>query len=322
MISEILKNLYCLNIPLPNSALKAVNVYVIRAQPRSLIIDTGLNRKVCESAFHFCLSSLNLDLKKIDFFITHFHADHSGLLSRLNITDSVVYMSKSDADNYSNTQYWSSVSTAALLNGFPEDKIYKAITDHPGNKYRTPSNLGYTAVSEGTHLSAGEFEFFCIETPGHTSGHLCLYEPKREILLSGDLILDKITPTIQTWWKNDNPLHDYRSSLEKILNYSIQLILPGHGLTIQNDKKRIRDINSHHDDRCQEIVTLLAGCELSAYYIASKLRWNAAWPDWDRFPYWHQLLATGETLAHLNYLCHRKVVNQCEKDGYFYFQLN
>jgi glyoxylase-like metal-dependent hydrolase (beta-lactamase superfamily II) len=322
MISRVFKNIYCLKIPLPDSPLKAVNVYVIRAQPRSLIIDSGLNREVCETAFHCCLSKLNLDLKQVDFFITHFHADHSGLLSRLNLTDSVVYMSKTDADNYRNTQYWSSVSAAAQLNGFPEDRIHKAITDHPGNKYRTPSNLDYTMVSEGSRLRAGEFEFICIETPGHTSGHLCLYEPKQAILLSGDLILDRITPTIQTWRKDDNPLHDYQSSLKKILNLTIKLFLPGHGLAIKNVKTRISDINSHHDDRCREIVTLLAGCELSAYYIASKLGWNTAWPDWNRFPYWHQLLATGETLAHLNYLCHQEVVTYCEKDGHFYFHLN
>jgi len=322
MITRIRDKLYCLPIPLPGSPLKAINAYVIPARPRALIVDTGLDRDVCVKAFYEGLSTLNLNPQDCDFFLTHFHADHTGLLARLDLRESNVYMSAADADNYQNTRYWTSVADAAAKNGFPEDKIQQAITDHPGYKYRRPSSLDFEPVRQGSLLRIGGFEFVCLETPGHTSGHVCLYEETRGILLAGDLILDRITPIIQTWRLDDNPLGDYLASLEKISTLKIATLLPGHGVPVKNAKTRIDEIRKHHDDRSQEIARNLLEKEMSAYEIDSKLTWHAAWPDWERFPLWHRLLATGETLAHLCYLSYQHTVKYHQDGEHYLFQLS
>ena len=79
MTEEILPNLYRIEIPLPKSALKTLNYYLIRADGRFLLIDTGLNREECRRAMISSLDELGVDLSKTDFFITHMHADHMGL---------------------------------------------------------------------------------------------------------------------------------------------------------------------------------------------------------------------------------------------------
>ena len=53
MIEEVLPNLFRIEIPLPDSPLKSLNSYVIKAADRNLIIDTGLNRKECFRAMRY-----------------------------------------------------------------------------------------------------------------------------------------------------------------------------------------------------------------------------------------------------------------------------
>jgi len=86
MIEELLPDLFRIEIPLPNSPLKHLNSYVIRASERNLVIDTGLNRKECLDAMETGLREIKVDLGKTDFFITHLHADHFGLVGKL-VTD-------------------------------------------------------------------------------------------------------------------------------------------------------------------------------------------------------------------------------------------
>ncbi len=83
MIEEIVPNLYRAEIPLPRSPLKWLNSYIVKGGDRFLIIDTGFNRQECLDAMNASLQKLGVDLNKTDFFITHLHADHMGLVGTL-----------------------------------------------------------------------------------------------------------------------------------------------------------------------------------------------------------------------------------------------
>jgi len=98
MSQEILPNLYRIEVPLPGNPLKALNSYVIKTQERGLIIDTGMNREECMEAMNFALKELDVDLGKTDFFITHMHADHLGLVPALATDTSTIYLNQQDAD--------------------------------------------------------------------------------------------------------------------------------------------------------------------------------------------------------------------------------
>ena len=97
MIEEILTNLYKIEIPLPGNPLMALNSYVIKASGRSLIVDTGMNREECLKEMQSALSEIGIDLRKADFFITHMHTDHIGLVSSLMTDDSRLYFNERDA---------------------------------------------------------------------------------------------------------------------------------------------------------------------------------------------------------------------------------
>jgi len=59
MCEEIFPNLFRIKIPLPESPLKYLNCYVVRNSRKSLIIDTGLNRREC-------LKAMQMGLKKLE----------------------------------------------------------------------------------------------------------------------------------------------------------------------------------------------------------------------------------------------------------------
>ena len=97
LIEEILPNLYRIEVPIPGNPLKAVNSYVIKAQGYSLIIDTGMNQEESLKVLSSSLKELGVDLKKADFFVTHMHIDHLGLVPDLVTDKSTVYFNEEDA---------------------------------------------------------------------------------------------------------------------------------------------------------------------------------------------------------------------------------
>ena len=296
MIEEILPRLFKLEIPLPDSPLKALNSYVVRGQERNLIIDTGWNREECIRSMQAGLAGLDVDLRKTDFFITHGHGDHLGLVPGLATDTSRIYFNRPDAEWLQNAARWGRFLNFARLNGFPEDELQKGPQGPP--EYDLP----FSIVKEGDIIIAGEYQFVCIETPGHTRGHICLYEPEKRVLVAGDHILDEITPNITLWSYDRNPLKEYLSSLDKVSKYDVELVLPGHRSLLGDPEKRIRELKKHHEMRAEEVVAILAEGPQNAFQVAAKMSWDITYDSWDLFPMTQKWFATGEAIAHLKYL--------------------
>ena len=302
MVEEVLKNIYRCEIPLPKNPLKSVNSYLIRGQERDLIVDTGMNRDECMMAMQLCLEELRVDLSKTQFFITHFHVDHLGLLARLITERSVVYFNQPDAERFRSKTRWDDIIHFTLLHGFPEDELRTILNYHPAYQYGLKTDVAFTILRDGDTLPAGNYVWKCIETPGHSKGHMCLYEPNEKILLSGDHILKDITPTIQLRSEGENPLKDYLSSLEKIFRLDVRIVLPGHRSVFDSCQERIRELEQHHEERSREVLSILErGCQ-NAFQVASKMSWDISYASWDLFPVMQKWFATGETIAHLKYL--------------------
>jgi len=189
MADEIRKSLYRIVVPLPNSPLKDLNSYVIKGEDRNLIIDTGFNRSVCYEAMLKGLAELEMDLNKTDFMLTHMHADHTGLVTRLASETSKIFFSRIDSRVFDDDQSWQPLVDFAQINGFPADELQKALANHPGFKYSPKQKPVFTLLNDGDVIECGGYRLQCIATPGHTQGHICLYEKDRKIFFSGDHIL-------------------------------------------------------------------------------------------------------------------------------------
>ena len=310
MIEEILANLYRMEIPLPQSPLKALNSYAIKNSERNLIIDTGWNQEECMNAMQTGLKELGVDLRKTDFFITHLHADHLGLVSNLITDTSKIYFNQPDADRLKAGFLWDDFVSFARLNGYPEKEVQAVGRSHPGLKFRSKENPVFHTLKEGDPISIGDYAFRCVATPGHSWGHLCLYEPGKKIFVAGDHILNDITPNIQLWSDEWNPLKEYLASLEKVYELDIELVLPGHRTIFRNYRERIRELRHHHEMRFDEIISILGKRSQNAFRVASQMSWDIVYDSWDVFPVSQKWFAIGEAIAHLKYLEEKGIIRR------------
>jgi glyoxylase-like metal-dependent hydrolase (beta-lactamase superfamily II) len=222
-------------------------------------------------------------------------------VSWLKTETSRAFLHPADAAIILDTHLWSDLARSARIHGFPDAD--HAVEKHPGKKYLFTGQPEFTPLREGDTLSVGQYCFRCVETPGHTPGHLCLYEPTARLLFSGDHILDSITPNISGWaQENDDPLGDFQESLDKVAAYDIALVLPGHRNPITDHRRRISELQEHHGTRTQEVAAILARGGQTAYQVASRMTWDISFKRWEDFPVPQQWFATGEALAHLLHL--------------------
>lgn len=308
-VEQLLPSLFRIEVPLPKNPLKALNCYVITGQ-RNLIVDTGMNREECRSAIAAGLRELEIDLRESDIFLTHMHADHSGLAPSLATETSRVYCSQPDADRLNSDGRWTEMASFARLSGFPEGELLEAMARHPGHRHGMERGVRFSILKEGDTLSCGDYSFRCIETPGHTRGHLCLYEADAKLLIAGDHVLHDITPNISLWSDAENPLQQYLESLDKVYQLDVELALPGHRRIIREFRERIRQLQHHHQGRAEEILSLLEKGPMNAYQVASQMGWDMTYDSWERFPVAQKWFATGEAIAHLKYLDDRKLAHK------------
>jgi len=312
MIDQIETNLYKIELPLPENPLRSVNCYLIKGAERFLLIDTGMNRKECLEEIDTDLKRLSVDLNTTDIFITHLHTDHIGLTSKLATGNSKIYFNKAEAGHVKTQDFWKHAYAASLANGFPEGKVKVFLEEHPSHHYGPRKDIVFSLCSGGDEIKISDYSLTCIETPGHSPGHLCLYDANKKILFSGDHLLGDITPNISALGisNNKNPLMDYFRSLDKIYALDIDMVLPGHGNLFNDHQQRIREIKRHHQIRLDEVVSMLKDRRpLTPYEAASRMAWdiNGKWPD---YPVAQKWFATSEALAHLIFLRNKGIVNK------------
>ena len=324
MVEEILPDVYMMEVPLPGSPLKALNSYLIKSRRGSVVIDTGMNRKECKHKLLANLEELEVDLEETNFFITHLHADHVGLAAYFPSIQPRVYMGAIDAhilNNELGESRWRYLSDRFILHGLPEKEAERAIEVLPGRLYGPQSRIDVIPLEDGDKLDIGDYSFTCIQTSGHTPGHMCLYEDTKGILICGDLILDNITPNITVWPEMQDSLAEYLASIDKIYSLDIKLMLPGHRAIFDDHRRRIAELREHHRSRLHEILISLNGEEKTALQIAPDISWDIEYASWEEFPALQKWFAMGEIIAHLIYLEARGAIQSKMEEGRLLFSL-
>jgi glyoxylase-like metal-dependent hydrolase (beta-lactamase superfamily II) len=306
MIKQVAHNIYRVRIPLSVPMLDSMNVYIIKDSERNLIVDTGMSQTPCEEAMRAALTELHIDLDCTDFFMTHHHGDHFGLVGRLLTESTRIYINPFEAaiiERIGSRAIMADISAFVELTGFPEKDLSKIIPARAGVEYLARDPWPFTFIEDGYTMSCGGHDFICINTPGHSKGHMCLYDQKNRLLLSGDHLLRTITPAIQLRSDEEDPLGDYEKSLSRLAKFDVGLTLPGHGTTFKNYHERISQMQVHHHQRANEAVAALMKGSKDAYEVASLIPWSIIdFEGWEAVPLLQKFFATGEAFSHLKYL--------------------
>lgn len=320
MLEKLAENIYVKQVPLPDNPLRYINVYIITGE-RNLVIDTGFNRPECEAAFQEAFDELGIS--SADLFITHLHSDHCGLAWKFDNDDSVVYASETDGEliNFeTGSYYWKILDDLFVSYGFPPADFGRNTDIHPGRQYALDRRINFKYVNDGDVLEYGGYKLTCIHTPGHTPGHMCLYDRENRRLFSGDHILGLITSNITIEIGADNPLDDYRKSLERIRNLEVEHMMTTHGLPVPDMRARVDELKEHHRNRLAEVVKILGNEWKTAYKTAADMTWEIDCRNWDEFPGPQKWFATGEAISHLQYLRGIGIAERKEIDGVWHYR--
>lgn len=313
MIKEVLPNIFQIKVPLPHNPLGHLNAYLIKSCEKTLLIDTGLNAQEAFEALCHSLSEAGVEPQTLtDILFTHFHIDHVGMIPRFKRLSENLNLwihqiekefSRSIVEDFSN--YLNGMKRFLIVSDAPASFADNLQKFHPAfftpEAYEEIARTAYP-LFDGQKISVGDYYFQVLWTPGHSPGHICLYEPTFKALISGDHVLPTITPHVSQFMANTNPLEDYLESLGKVEKLDVKLVLPAHERSFQNLSDRVEQLRNHHKQRLKEILNHLSAGSLTPYDLASKIQWNVNYKSWNNFPQFQKYLALGETMSHLTFL--------------------
>jgi len=215
------------------------------------------------------------------------------------------------------------VARSLQVNGTPPDELSKLQkASLPMRKFVAPI-LPDVTLYGGETITTGYFNFEVFWTPGHSPGHICLYEPTRKILFSGDHILPTITPHVGLHPQSgSNPLGDYLDSLEGLKQLDVKLVLPGHEHPFTNFRSRVEEIIQHHKQRNAQILSALNSESKTAYQIANEIPWvdDVNSVSLDKLDSWNRRMAVLETMSHLEAMRANREVDRFSRDDIIHYQ--
>jgi glyoxylase-like metal-dependent hydrolase (beta-lactamase superfamily II) len=296
-----------------------VNTYVIKTDDENIIIDGGPDFFLSIMVLRKSMRRLNVRLDKSSFIVTHAHRDHIGVVRKLAVTPKVYIGYNEFRRLMRSEEQVKEMLAFAVENGFPERLAKSIIKLALGVHSKNLPEM--VPLRDGEVLEFGCHRLKCVETPGHTQGHVCLYDQDGGVLFSGDHILRDITPNISSWSYEEDPLSAYLLGLKKVCDLNPSLVLPGHGRALKNLRGRVQELVNHHEERLLEIVRILEAQSGNAYWVSSKVTWKIRYHSWECMPILHRWLAFEETLAHLNFLARLGVVDRKVAKGKTFYQV-
>ncbi|MDR2603797.1 MAG: MBL fold metallo-hydrolase [Desulfovibrio sp.] len=326
MTQEVAPGIYRMEIPLPRTALRTLNAYLVRAAPRNLLVDTGLNMPESRDALYAGLAELGALDAGLDIFLTHMHADHSGLAAELAARpETTVYAGAEDGAAVirlaaEGPVFWRGVLDGMAEHGCPELLMRTVATTHPGMIAGPVGDIAVSFVNEGDVLRCGEAALRVLLVPGHTPGHAALFDEARGILLCGDFVLAEASTTTPYWPNMPDSLGVFLRSLDSVRDCDIRLVLPGHGRVFDNAGARMVALRAGRARRLEDTLRLLGDMEATAAELAQQLHRSRSGGGWESYMPAQQWFAMQDMLAFLERLEAEGRVARAEKDGLIRFR--
>ncbi|MCC7363622.1 MAG: MBL fold metallo-hydrolase [Dehalococcoidia bacterium] len=294
--------------PRVTKGLPYVLPYMVKDGDDVLLVDCGWNTDGAFSALEEGMKEHGSHPGAItQLVITHVHPDHYGMAGRLKrMSDCDVVIHEKDTAVINDRYFAPKSLTDEMgrfmnLNGVPPIETPQMAQGSMPMIDKVAAVPPDTQVKGGETIKVGKFDFEIIWTPGHSPGHICLYEPNYKVLLTGDHILPTITPNVSIHAQtHGSPLGDYMRSLEKLIDLDVKYVLPAHEFDTKDLKKRIREIEEHHVVRLDEMYNCVDRGGSTAWDVAGRVKWATGMlADFEPFM---QRAAVGETIAHLEYM--------------------
>ncbi|MEZ5640691.1 MAG: MBL fold metallo-hydrolase [Burkholderiaceae bacterium] len=294
-------------------ALDHINLWLLRDRFQGregwTVVDTCIDRAESRADWEKVFEAELEGLPIVRVLVTHMHPDHVGLAHWLcERWNAPLWMSGTD---YQTARY-----ACQVVNSFGGERLADYFFSHG---MTDPADLeqirnrksyyrglvpalppSYARLMDGATVTIGGLAWRCIAGYGHAPEHMALYSEQLNILISGDMVLPRISTNVSVYEMEPeaDSLTLFLNSIDRFLPLPEDvLVLPSHGKPFHGLHTRIGQLHDHHRERLAEVVEAARARPVSAYDML---------PVLFRRPLdLHQTtFALGESVAHLHRLWH------------------
>lgn len=316
---EVAEGVLWLRMPMPMS-LDHINLYLLRDGAGWAVVDTGLNTERCRGIWRDLLAGPLADRPLTRLICTHCHYDHTGLAAWL-MREQGLPLLMSYGEYFMMRSLMGPVPdplpaghldfyTRAGMPAAQIETMFEALRRDP---FMPEIPDSYQRLRAGDVLPIGGRDWQVLIGEGHSPEHVCLYSATDRILIAGDQLLPRISSNVlvSPVEPEGNPLQLWLASLDRLDRLAPDtLVLPSHQGVFRGLHARVQELRAHHEQQFELLRCALdelgSATALSLMQRQFPVRRHAA----------DDLMALGETIAHLSWLRHRgELLRELDEDG-------
>jgi glyoxylase-like metal-dependent hydrolase (beta-lactamase superfamily II) len=270
---RVLPGLYRLRLPLPWPGVPHCNAWALASGEGFVLFDTGMHEPDSIAQLERALQMCGMRIEQARMVVcTHAHTDHCGqVASIVERAGCEVWIHPNHAHLDRMLEDPDAVIAKrieiARQSGVPEEPLRRAAEARAGQGTGIAGPLEpHRDLLEGVTIATDLGEWVAYETPGHAPSHVCLFQPERRLLISGDHLLGRISLYFDYGYTPD-PVGEFMRSLDVVERLGARLCLPGHGRTFADVHAHIRGNRTLVDERLAAVRAALAGRELTAFEL-------------------------------------------------------
>jgi glyoxylase-like metal-dependent hydrolase (beta-lactamase superfamily II) len=274
---RVLPGVFRLRLPLPWPGVPHCNAWAVSAGDGFVLFDTGMHDEHSIEQLERALAMCGLRLEDTRLVVcTHAHSDHCGqagpIVERVGcelwMHPSHELMSRMVEDPEAVLARRLEV---ARQSGVPEEALRRYAAERGNSE---PGIAGPIVpdreLVDGVTVATDLGEWVAYETPGHSPSHVCLFQPERRLLISGDHLLGRISLYFEFGF-SPNPVGEFLTSLDTVERLGARLCLAGHGRTFTDVHAHIAGNRTLVEEHLGGVLGAVAEGEQTAFELVTRV---------------------------------------------------
>jgi glyoxylase-like metal-dependent hydrolase (beta-lactamase superfamily II) len=270
---RVVPGVWRLRLPLPWPGVPHCNAFALAAGDGVVLVDTGMHEPGSLAHLERALDQCRLRIESVRLLVcTHAHSDHYGQAASI--------LARSGCELWMHPDHRHMTAAAedpeaafdrrievARQSGVPEEPLQRYADARRGQGYGIEKIVEpHHSLVAGTTFDTDLGTWEVHETPGHAPSHVCLFQPERRLLISGDHLLGRVSLYYDYGWTPD-PAGEFLTSLDRIDKLDARLCLPGHGRTFTDVRAHIDANRALVGKRVAATLAALDGRPLTAFDV-------------------------------------------------------
>jgi glyoxylase-like metal-dependent hydrolase (beta-lactamase superfamily II) len=300
-----------LRLPLPWPGVPHGNAWALAARDGIVLVDTGIHEPGSITQLERALEMVGYRVEDVSLLVcTHAHSDHYGQAA------TIVDRARCELWMHPNHEHMTRAASdpdawlearleVARQSGVPEEALARYRESRRGQGFGVAGIVRPDRdLLPGAGIETDVGAWRVVETPGHAPSHVCLFQPERRLLISGDHLLGRVSLYYDYGYTPD-PAGEFLSSLDAVDALDARLCLAGHGRTFTDVRGHIEANRSLVAERVENAFRAIEAAELTALEVQPHVHGR---PLDERTGNWW----LSETLTYLNHL---EVTGRARRDG-------